>query len=67
MNLELENALKRLPDSGVVVVGAGHAGCEAAAGSARSGAPTVVVTLYIDKIGTCSSNPSMGAIGKVHC
>lgn len=64
MNSELENALRKLPDSGVVVVGAGHAGCEAAAGSARSGAPTVVITPYLEKIGTCSCNPSMGGIGK---
>lgn len=64
MSPELEKAIGGLPDSGVVVVGAGHAGCEAAAGSARSGAPTVLITPYLDKIGTCSCNPSMGGIGK---
>ncbi|QLQ80042.1 hypothetical protein HG537_0D00420 [Torulaspora globosa] len=64
LSAELEKTLGGIPDSGVVVVGAGHAGCEAAAGSARSGAKTVVVTPYLDKIGTCSCNPSMGGVGK---
>ncbi|ODQ82800.1 hypothetical protein BABINDRAFT_159302 [Babjeviella inositovora NRRL Y-12698] len=48
----------------VVVIGGGHAGCEAAAGSARSGIPTLLVTPEISKIGTCSCNPSFGGIGK---
>ncbi|CCF60347.1 hypothetical protein KAFR_0J02830 [Kazachstania africana CBS 2517] len=48
----------------VVVVGAGHAGCEAAAGSARTGTRTMLVTPALEKIGTCSCNPSMGGVGK---
>lgn len=64
MNTDLKNLLNKLPDSGVVVVGAGHAGCEAATGSARSGANTVLITPFLHKIGTCSCNPSMGGIGK---
>ncbi|CDO91702.1 unnamed protein product [Kluyveromyces dobzhanskii CBS 2104] len=64
MNHELEQALRTAVSVDVVVVGAGHAGCEAAAGSARSGANTMVITPYLDKIGTCSCNPSMGGVGK---
>lgn len=64
LSAELEKTLDGLPDNGVVVVGAGHAGCEAAAGAARSGAKTLLVTPYLDKIGTCSCNPSMGGVGK---
>ncbi|CEP62975.1 tRNA modification protein MTO1 LALA0_S06e08174g [Lachancea lanzarotensis] len=64
LNADLDVALKKLPCSGVVVIGGGHAGCEAAAGSARSGAHTVLVTPFLDKIGTCSCNPSMGGVGK---
>lgn len=48
----------------VVVIGAGHAGCEAASASARSGAQTVMVTTDLQQIGTCSCNPSMGGVGK---
>ncbi|CCE61671.1 hypothetical protein TPHA_0A05970 [Tetrapisispora phaffii CBS 4417] len=61
---ELKTTLEQLPNSGVVVIGAGHAGCEAAAASARLGYETTLVTPFLDKIGTCSCNPSMGGVGK---
>lgn len=64
INHDLEQALKIATSVDVVVVGAGHAGCEAAAGSARSGAETMLITPFLDKIGTCSCNPSMGGVGK---
>lgn len=48
----------------VIVIGAGHAGCEAAAASARLGAKTALVTLKIDNIGEMSCNPAIGGIAK---
>ena len=48
----------------VVVVGGGHAGCEAAHASARSGAKTCLITLDADKIGVMSCNPAIGGLGK---
>ena len=48
----------------VVVIGAGHAGCEAAAGAARTGAHTVLLTQRLENIGELSCNPSFGGVGK---
>lgn len=48
----------------VVVVGGGHAGCEAASASARMNAKTALVTLRADKIGVMSCNPAIGGLGK---
>ena len=48
----------------VIVVGAGHAGCEAALASARMGCKTLMVTLTLDSIGMMPCNPSIGGTGK---
>lgn len=50
----------------VIVIGGGHAGCEAAAASARFGAKTALLTHRADTIGIMSCNPAIGGLGKGH-
>ena len=51
---------------GVIVIGGGHAGCEAALASSRIGVPTALVTLDLEKIALMPCNPAIGGIGKGH-
>ena len=50
----------------VIVIGGGHAGCEAASAAARLGSQTALVTMNLDLIGQMSCNPAIGGIAKGH-
>jgi tRNA uridine 5-carboxymethylaminomethyl modification enzyme len=53
-----------LPEYDVIVVGAGHAGCEAGAASANLGCKTLLITMDMTKFGQMSCNPAMGGVAK---
>ncbi|MEK6527663.1 MAG: FAD-dependent oxidoreductase, partial [Nitrospirota bacterium] len=50
----------------IIVIGAGHAGCEAALASARMGLSAVIFTMSLDTIGQMSCNPAIGGLAKSH-
>src|ERR671922_1074215 len=50
----------------IIVIGGGHAGCEAAAAAARLGVPTALLTHTFATIGEMSCNPAIGGLGKGH-
>ena len=52
------------PDYDVIVVGAGHAGCEAAHAAARMGSKVLMVTMNMNTIAQMSCNPAMGGVAK---
>ena len=54
------------PEIDVIVIGAGHAGCEAALAAARMGCNTLLLTLSLEKIALMPCNPSIGGAGKGH-
>ena len=64
-NFACENSKKRMNKNyDVIVIGGGHAGCEAATASANMGAKTLLITMDMNKVGQMSCNPAVGGIAK---
>ena len=66
MRKSFENGQSMTIKFDVIVVGGGHAGCEAAAAAARMGASVALITMRADRIGEMSCNPAIGGLGKGH-
>ena len=62
----MEMKLKSFSDIQCVIIGGGHAGCEAAGVSARMGVKTLLITMHLDTIGYTSCNPAVGGTAKGH-
>ena len=63
---DIEDASNGLFNVDVLVVGAGHAGCEAAFASARMGCKTILITSEKDTLGLMPCNPAVGGLAKSH-
>ena len=58
--------IKRLGKYDVIVIGAGHAGCEAALASARMGKKTLILSMNLEAVANMFCNPAIGGTGKGH-
>src|SRR6187549_3989232 len=64
MGFHVEQRESMFPEYDIIVVGAGHAGCEAAAAAANMGSKVLLVTMNMTTIGQMSCNPAMGGVAK---
>ena len=64
ININVSRGTMIYPEYDVIVVGAGHAGCEAAAAAANMGSKVLLMTMNMQTIAQMSCNPAMGGIAK---